>query len=244
MALKDRLLTRRGAEALMAPSAILTGGAIAAVGIAVGAPIVAAAAAGAAAYAAWVYRRLPASVRPAPARSEIDLGRLRDPWRHYVQEALDAQTRYLRAVAGTDQGPIRDRLADIGQRIDDGVRECWRIALRGQELERALRELVPVDQVQQRIAELRSRPPSPSTEGLVEALQSQADSYRRIAATAADARQRLEILEARLDEAVARAVELSLQTADSGELGGLHADVQAVVGEMEALRRGLEEAAA
>jgi hypothetical protein len=78
---------------------------------------------------------------------------------------------------------------------------------------------------------------------LIEALRGQAESYRRIAGTAVDARNRLEILEARLDETVARAVELSLQTVGAADLGGLHADVHAVVDEMEALRRGLEETA-
>ncbi len=47
----------------------------------------------------------------------------------------------------------------------------------------------------------------------------------------------------RLDEAVARAVELSLRVDDPVELGGLGDDVDRLVGEMEALRRGIEETA-
>jgi len=57
---------------------------------------------------------------------------------------------------------------------------------------------------------------------------------------ASQARHRLQLLDARLDEAVARAVELSLN-ADVGALGGLGSDVDAVVGDMEALRQALEE---
>jgi hypothetical protein len=191
-----------------------------------------------------VATRLPRPAgRTGATLAGIDLARLRDPWRHYVREALDAQTRFARAVGGAEGGPIRDRLQSIGARIDDGVGECWRIAVRGQELEAALAQLVPAGEVEQRIAALRSQPLNATSEGLVEALEGQAESYRRIQGTAVDARNRLEILEARLDEAVARAVELSLQTADSAELGGLQADVHAVVDEMEALRRGLEETA-
>jgi hypothetical protein len=82
-----------------------------------------------------------------------------------VREALDAQARFDRAVAGADRGPLRDRLAEIGARVDDGVAECWRIALRGQELEEALAQLVPAAEVEQRIAHLRAQPSSPTTEG-------------------------------------------------------------------------------
>ena len=47
---------------------------------------------------------------------------------------------------------------------------------------------------------------------------------------------------ARLDEAVARAYELSVQASDVADLGGLGNDVDNLVVEMEALRQGLEEA--
>jgi type II secretory pathway component HofQ len=242
MNLRDRFYTRRTAEAIMAPSSIIVGGAATALGIAAGAPIVAAAALGAVAYAGWVARRMPRAAAAAAAVTDpIDLRRLREPWRRHVGEALDAQQRFTRAVAATGAGPIRERLALIGERIDDGVRECWRIANRGQELETALRELVAPAELAQRIAALRAGPPSATAQDLVASLEGQAESHRRIAGTATDARNRLELLEVRLDEAVARAVELSLQTGDARDLGGLHDDVQEVVGEMEALRRGLEE---
>jgi hypothetical protein len=237
---RDRFWTRRTAETITAPSSILLGGAVTAVGIAAGAPIVAAVAAGAGAYAAWVAVRMPKGPQ-SPAAGEIDLHRLRDPWRWYVKEALESRARFRRAVGTTDPGPIRDRLASIGERLDDGVTESWRIASRGQDLESALAQLTPVDQVEQRISQLRAGPASETTDGLIEALQGQVESYRRIAGTAAEAKNKLTILEARLDEAVARAVELSVQTADTGALGGLQEDVQTVVSEMEALRRGLEE---
>ena len=44
-----------------------------------------------------------------------------------------------------------------------------------------------------------------------------------------------------MDEAVARAVELSLSAGDAAELSGLGADVDQLVDDMEALRQGLEE---
>ena len=60
-------------------------------------------------------------------------------------------------------------------------------------------------------------------------------------AVAQDAQDRLRLLDARLDEAVARAVELAIQAEDVGELGGLGGDVEELVSEMESLRVGLEE---
>lgn len=76
----------------------------------------------------------------------------------------------------------------------------------------------------------------------IEALSAQVASAERLQTVAQDARDRLSLLDARLDEAVARAVEISLVADDVGELGGLGGDVENLVGEMEALRVGLEEA--
>ncbi len=55
-----------------------------------------------------------------------------------------------------------------------------------------------------------------------------------------DAQDRLRLLDARLDEAAARAVELSVEASDEGMLG-LSSDVDDVVTDMEALRQALEE---
>jgi hypothetical protein len=74
------------------------------------------------------------------------------------------------------------------------------------------------------------------------ALEAQLASGKRLADVATDARDRLQVLDARLDEAVARAVELSLQAGDVQELSGLGDDVDALLGDLESLRQGLEEA--
>ena len=57
-----------------------------------------------------------------------------------------------------------------------------------------------------------------------------------------DADSRLRLLNARLDEAVARTIELSVAgRSDVAELGGLGDDVDEMVDEMEALRQAIEE---
>lgn len=241
MSFRDRFLTRQTAEAITAPSAIVLAGAGTAAAIAAGAPIALSAAAGAAVYAGWVALRMPRA--PAQAAAQIDVRTLADPWRWYVKEALDARRRYEQSLEGADDGPLRERLREIGGRVDDAVEECWRIANRGQQLEQALRQLVPEDELARRLAGLDDAPASTTNERLAAALRSQIDTYRRIGESVRDAQNRLRVLEARLDETVARAVELGLRVDDPVELGGLGADVDALVGELEALRRGLDETA-
>jgi hypothetical protein len=236
--LRDRILTPAGARAITAPSAILLAGVGASVAIVAGAPLAAAAAVGAAAYLGRVALGLPR----APDGPRIDARRLADPWRSFVREAQDAQARYDQAVAGADRGAIRERLADIGRRIDDGVRECWRIASQGDALDRALASLEAPDQVRRRLWEVEQRGGGAS-QGVAQSLRAQLASTERIGAVAADARERLRLLDARLDEAVARAVELSLRAGDAGELRGLDSDVDALVADMEALRQALDETA-
>lgn len=237
--LRDRLLTPAGARAVTAPSAILLAGAGAAVTIAAGAPLAAAAVVGAAAYADRVVTALPGG-----RQERMDPRALREPWRSFVAEAQDARSRFQRAVAATATGPLRERLAEIGRRIDDGVRESWRIASRGQALEDALSQLEPPDRLRAQLDQLereRGDRGGDRLAGTVQALRAQLASTERIAAVAGDARDRLRLLDARLDEAVARAVELSLTAGEPSQLGGLGSDVEQLVTEMEALRQALEE---
>jgi hypothetical protein len=237
--LPEHLKSRRTAEAVTAPSAILLAGAGAAVGIVAGLPLVAAAGVGALAWTARVALGLPR--RPRPDR--IDPMTIGEPWRRVVMGALDAQRRYTKAVRAATPGPLRDRLVEIGERIAAGTQECWRIARRGDALEDAMATL-DTDAARRELATLDSATysGSASVQSTRAALEAQIASADRMAAVAADARDRLRLLEARLDEAVARAVELSLRADDVTDVGGLGGDVDALVSEMESLRQGLEEA--
>jgi hypothetical protein len=72
-------------------------------------------------------------------------------------------------------------------------------------------------------------------------LQSQLASAQRIQSVGAETRDRLRLLNAQLDEAVAQAVELSVKGSDIEALQPLTTNIENVVGELEALRHGLEE---
>lgn len=234
---KDRFLTPRVARAITAPSSILLLGGAAAAGILIGGPLVGVVA-GVAAYGGRVLAAVPRRGRA----DAIDPSRLRSPWRDYVQETMVAQRRYEKVVKDTQPGPLRDRLAQIGERIQDGVRESWRIAQRGQALEDALHQL-DTRQAARQLAAARDelqRTPNESTRQRVASLEAQVATAERIVRVGTDAADRLRLLDARLDEMVARAVELSL-SGDHGLLHGLGSDVDSLVGEMEALRLALEE---
>lgn len=238
--LPPRFLDRRVARALTSPAGVLLAGAGASAAILAGLPLAAAAGIGAVAWAA----RVAFAVPRRPAGDRVDPSSLRPPWRQFVEEALAARARYDRAVRATETGPLRDRLGDIGLRIGTGVQECWRVARRADTLEAALSDL-DVDRARRELIDLqherRSGADRESLERTAEALRAQVSSGERMARVAAEARDRLRLLDARLDEAVARAVELSLRTGGDADTSGLGDDVDSLVSEMEALRSALED---
>lgn len=244
LSFKDRFLTPAVARAMMSPSGILLAGAGAAAVVATGLPLVAAPLA---ALGAWGARVLAAVPKGPPEPERIDPFSVPEPWRGAVVEALKAQVRFDKAVEATEAGPIRDRLRSIGARIDDGVREVERIARRGAQLTSA-RAAIDAEEATAELARLERDAAEPGAAGskldrAVQALRAQVDTARRLEALVDDARAQLVVLDARLDESVARAIELSVRVDDAEELGAVGADVDGLVDEMEALRLALEETA-
>ena len=226
---------------MTSPLGIVLAGAGAAVGIVAGLPLVAAAGLGVAAWAARVAVAVPRRAR----RSSIDPFALPEPWRGFVRAALEAQARFGRAVDGTAAGPLHDRLAEVEARTADGVQECWRVARQAAEIEAAVAQL-DVPGARRELDALEAGPTRPGSdeERTAAALRAQLATAERMAGAAAEARSRLRLLDARLDEAVARAVELSVGTMGVGstaDVGGLGDDVDGVVGDLESLRQALEE---
>jgi hypothetical protein len=232
---RDRFFTPKVARAITSPSGILLAGAGASAAILVGLPVAAIVGAGAAAWAARVAVAVPRDANPG---RDIDPFALQDPWRSFVRNAQQARRKFDEAVRNARGGPLRDRLTAIGTRLDDAVNECWRVAKQGQTLSDARRQLDTTD-AERELAALD--PNAPSGAKTAEALQAQIASAKRIEATIVDARDRLRLLDARMDEAVARAIELSVRGGEA-DIGGLGDDVEGLVGDMEALRQGLEEA--
>ena len=232
---RDRFFTPPVARALTSPLGIVLAGLGAAVGILTGGGAIAAVGLGAAAWAGRVAAAIPRDPRP----DRIDPFTLGEPWRRAVQDALQAQARFREAVSDTRRGPLHERMTEIGGRIDHGVDEAWRVARQGQALV-AARKRIDTVEAQQELAAVQGRQDAASAK-TAESLRAQLASADRLAATIEEARARLRLTNARLDEAVARAAELSVAADDVSQLEGLGDDVDALVTDLEALRLGLEE---
>jgi hypothetical protein len=241
LSLRDRFFTPPVARAITSPTGILALGAGASAGILLGGGIIGAAVIGLLAFAARVGAAIPRN----RGEERIDPFTLSEPWRHYVRDAIQAHNRFKEAVRGARAGPTRDRLAEIDARVDTGVREVWRIARRGHDLVDARRRVDP-DAIRREIEATRAGASQPwasdeTLERTMEALEAQLATAERIERVIADADSRLRLLNARLDEAAARTIELSVQGSAMAELGGLGDDVDTMVDEMEALRQAIEE---
>jgi hypothetical protein len=169
----------------------------------------------------------------------IDPFRVGEPWRTLVRTAQRAQSRYHDLVASSRPGPTRERLGDIGARVDEAVRECWRIAQRGHELRSVLSGM----NIAATRTQLDAVGTDPELADRAASLQARVESYDRVARGGTDTENQLRLLVARLEETAARGAELSLVASEDPALAQLGTDVTEVADELEALRQAFEETA-
>nr|MDQ3293639.1 hypothetical protein [Actinomycetota bacterium] len=224
---RDRFFTPPVARAMTSPLGILLAGAGAAIGIVAIGPI--GAVLGVAAWGARVLVAVPKD----PRADRIDPFTLNEPWRRAVQDALQAQNRFREAISDARPGPMRDRMDEIAERVAFGVNEAWRVARQGQSLV-AARRRIDTTEATQELAEMESRAADPASAGssveqTMASVKAELAAANRMDASIAEARDRLRLTNARLDEAVARVVELSVAADDVGDLAGLGDDVEALV---------------
>lgn len=241
LSFRDRFFTPPVARAITSPSGILALGAGAAAGILLGTGPIGAVVLGALAFAGRVGLAVPRKGSP----ERIDPFTLSEPWRFYVRDAMQAADRFHHAVRGASDGPTRERLREIEARVTTGVAEVWRIARRGDALVDARRRVGP-EAIRRELAAAEAdgarRPGDPTHERMLEALHAQLATAERIERVITDADARLRLLNARLDEAAARTIELAVRAHDVAGLGNLGDDVDTMVEDMEALRQAIEEA--
>ncbi|MGH9124877.1 MAG: hypothetical protein ACRDZ8_09150 [Acidimicrobiales bacterium] len=243
------------AKAAISPTAlVLAGGGTVAAAV-IGLPVVAAVAVG---VCLWGIRvgggaAVAAARRSAAARPElIDPYAVPEPWRSFVRESVTAQNRFDQTVARTKPGPLQETLSYASSRVHEATRECFRVAHLGAALDAARATLDPeatsaalrrLQQAQTPGWGPRLAPPggTPATEDTEAALAARLQAARRLEATGQRARDRLGVLTAQLHTAVAGAVELSLEGASPQSATRLSGSVDTLVGEIETLRRALEE---
>jgi chromosome segregation ATPase len=160
----------------------------------------------------------------------IDSFTLSEPWRRYVSAAQSAQRRYTEIVATTAQGPLRSNMESITRNVQRGVEECWLIAKRGDELDRALNRLDSTS--------LQARLDTSTDEATRASLQAQLDAAQRIRTTRDDTDRQLRLLNTRLGELLAQAAEVSVGTDTTSDLGSA---VDDVVTQLESLRLAVED---
>ena len=244
-----RVGPRRLAEAIMSPSSLLVAGAVGGLAVAATGPIGLVVGVGAWLVSTVFKLRRPSLAMGSSQATRIDPFAVSEPWRQHVQSALAAKLRFDRLVQSTPNGPLKERLRSVANRVDEGVDEVWTIAQRGHRLASSIDDL-RINQVRTELRNAESaiqRNSDSSRAGTLQStrdsLRSQLDSAERLAAKGLSTIDRLRELDAKLDELVARGTELSIAGSDDA-FEDLRSDVDAVVTEMEALRRGMEETSA
>ena len=138
MGFRDRFYTPQTAKAILSWRILL--GAAVGVGMAlVGIPVVASVGVAGAVYAGSVISAMPKGTH----RSRIDPFTLSEPWRQFVQGAQRADRNLRETVGGASDGPLKERLGSIVDKLTHGIDEAWMIAKRGDEIDHAVRRIDP-----------------------------------------------------------------------------------------------------
>jgi hypothetical protein len=183
-------------------------------------------------------RRRP--VAPADPLAAVDPALVSAAYRAPVEDALRARRQFAELVAGVASGPLRDRLDELGGRVDAGVLAVWGTATHAMELERVLATLDP-ERVTDQLKRARRDGADPA---VVEPLAARFASVQRLLNALDEMRRGLPLLEARLGTAVARTAELTLTSPAASApaaLDALSAELDGVTLELHALTAATHE---
>jgi len=176
--------------------------------------------------------------KPEQGSPTTELAPLPPRWAPAVAEAVEVRRRWHDVVAGLREGPVRDRLIELGDKIDAGVLAVHATASRAADAERIAAAL-DADKVTEDYKRAK-RDPSVDP-ALLDALTARFTSVQRVLNALDDVEQRLRLLDARMGAAVARGAEVALTAgAGSEEIGQ---ELDAVVAELGALQSSLDSLA-
>jgi hypothetical protein len=194
-------------------------------------------------------RRAPRRADHAGSAEPIDLHALEPPWRDAVNDAMQARARFQAVLVQCREGPLRDHLSTLGDRVDSGVLAAWATANRAQAAARAVGSM-GLEQATDRLKDARRRLAQAEQRGddtaaldaEVAALAVQHASLHQLSNAVDDAAERLRLLDIRLGAAVARAAQIVLAPDAADQVDALDGEIVAVVEQLEALRAGLDAA--
>lgn len=171
---------------------------------------------------------------PRDKRTRMDPFTVQEPWRQFVQGAQQSATKLNETIDAVGDGPIKDRMQGVREKLEHGMDETWQIACRGHEIDQAVRRLDPTalrSQLETLQAQANSAEAIASVEGQLESVDRLKEQSTRTA-------NRLRLTQHRLDELVARATEVSI---GAGDTDAYEHDVDDLVVELEGLRLAVEE---
>lgn len=183
---------------------------------------------------------LAAAAPPPPGPVPTAPPPLDEPWRTFVSHALASQREIVAAVANTPPGPMRDRLEHVADQVDTGIRECSQLAQDGHRLTQA-RLRINTPAITTEVSRLHTLAANPSLTEATEALQAQLDTASRLEAQVSSTYDGLLLMNARLGEAAARVIELSVRPRELKDAAAVESVVESVVDELTAIRQGLTE---
>jgi hypothetical protein len=153
-----------------------------------------------------------------------------------VADALATRRRWHDVVDSLRDGPTKQRMAEIGERVDAGVLAVWETANRAADVERVAHGL----EAEKVTADYKAAKRDPGADpALLDALRIRFESTQRLLNATDGLDEQLRLIDARLGAAVARAAEVAL-VASPDAADALGAELDAVVGELGALRDTLQ----
>jgi len=173
-------------------------------------------------------------------RGGLDPFTVGEPWRQFVQGATRSGNKLHQTIEGATAGPLKDRMESISSRLDEGLRETWEIARRGDQIDETIRRLDPTA-LRSKLADLEKRAvgtPTPDLAAAVTSVENQLESVRRLELESKKTADRLRLTQTRLDELVSRAAEVAV---GAGDTDAYEHDVDDLVIELEALRQAVDE---
>ncbi len=169
-------------------------------------------------------------------------------WRGAVRIALDHRARFAELTQLVSDGPVRDRLDSLSDRVDRGVLAIWDLVQRGAVAERALEATHPRDTAERLKVARRELAAAPegqraAVEARVEALATSHAASQQLWNTVEDLDERLHLVDARLGAVVAQAAQLAAGTVFTDALERAEHELDDAVGALDATRQALDEVA-